>query len=97
MPKSIESVPEVSLKIKDSISFSIRKTWKNCVSNGYAWYQKQKYLKMTKMLTYQISEVKEPVLKERLKVDISKNAKMLGVEHILRKMLDEQGLLHKST
>ncbi len=68
-----------------------------CIIVGYVWYQKQKYLKMTKMLTYQISEVKEPVLKEKLKVDISQNAKMLGVEDILRKMLDEQGLLHKST
>ncbi|HMQ78323.1 MAG TPA: hypothetical protein PKD94_02050 [Ignavibacteria bacterium] len=65
-----------------------------CIIIGYVWYQKQKYLKMTKMLTYQISEVKEPDLKEKLKIGISQNAKMLGVEDILRKMLDEQGLLH---
>jgi hypothetical protein len=62
---------------------------------GFVWYQKQKYLKMTKLLTYQISEVKEPVLKESLKESISQNAKMMGIEDELRKILDSQGILHE--
>ena len=61
---------------------------------AFVWSQKQKYLKMTKMLTYQISEVSEKNIKENLKDNISKNAKTIGVEDELRKLLDNEGLLH---
>ena len=61
---------------------------------AFVWSQKQKYLKMTKMLTYQISEVSEKNIKENLKDNISKNAKTIGVEDELRKLLDDEGLLH---
>ncbi len=61
---------------------------------AFIWGQKQKYLKMTKLLTYQISEVPEKNIKENLKESISKNAKTIGVEDELRKLLDKEGLLH---
>ena len=61
----------------------------------FVWHQKEKYLKMTKLLTYQIAEVPEVQTKEELKNNISKNAKTIGVEDQLRKLLDDQGLLHK--
>jgi hypothetical protein len=61
---------------------------------AFIWSQKQKYLKMTKLLTYQISEIKEENSKEIIKENISRNAKTIGLEDELRKLLDQQGLLH---
>lgn len=61
---------------------------------AFIWNQKQKYLKMTKLLTYQISEVTEAETKETLKNNISRNAKSIGLEDELRKYLDNSGLLH---
>ena len=61
---------------------------------AFIWSQKQKYLKMTKLLTYQISEIQEPKEKEIIKENISRNAKTIGLENELRKFLDQQGLLH---
>ena len=58
------------------------------------WTRKEKYLKITKMLTYQISELSDKNLKEKLKSDISRNAKTIGIEDELRKLLDKHGLLH---
>lgn len=60
----------------------------------FVWKQKEKYLQMTKMLTYQISEVPDKILKEDLKNSISKNAKTIGLEDELRTLLDKYGLLH---
>jgi hypothetical protein len=62
----------------------------------FVWQQRQKYLRMSKMLTYQISEVKQPEVKESLKENISDNAKMIGIEDELRKLLEKQGILHES-
>lgn len=61
---------------------------------GFIWKQKEKYFKMTKMLTYQISEIPDQKVKETLKEDISKNAKTIGIEGDLREVLDKDGLLH---
>jgi len=61
----------------------------------FVWRQKEKYLRITKMLTYNISEVSEPQIKEKIKDNISKNAKLAGIEDELRELLDKQGLLHK--
>lgn len=61
---------------------------------AFIWSQKQKYLKMTKLLTYQISEIPEMNSKEVIKENISRNAKTIGLEDELRKLLDQQGLLH---
>jgi hypothetical protein len=61
---------------------------------GFVWKQKEKYFKMTKMLTYQISEIPDKEVKESLKEDISKNAKTIGLESDLREVLDKDGLLH---
>ena len=61
----------------------------------FVWREKEKYLKVTKMLTYNISEVPEPQIKEMIKDSISKNAKLAGIEDELRELLDKQGLLHK--
>lgn len=60
----------------------------------FVWQKKEKYLKMTKVLSYQISEVKDENMKENLKNNISKNAKTIGLEDDLRVFLDKQGLLH---
>jgi hypothetical protein len=62
--------------------------------SAFIWGQKQKYLKMTKLLTYQISEIQGMNAKEIVKESISRNAKTIGVEDELRKLLDQQGLLH---
>ena len=62
---------------------------------GFIWKQKEKYYKMTQMLTYQISEIPDTEVKETLKEDISKNAKTIGMENQLREVLDENGLLHR--
>lgn len=58
------------------------------------WNKKESYLKLTKMLTYQISEVPDKNLKETLKTNISRNAKTIGIEDELRKLLEKYGLLH---
>jgi hypothetical protein len=60
----------------------------------FVWRQKEKYLQMTKMLVYHISEVPEKRIKENLKDNISKNAKIIGIEDDLRKLLHKLGLLH---
>ena len=60
----------------------------------FVWRQKEKYLKLTKMLTFQISEVSDKNMKEVLKTNISKNAKTIGIEDDLRMLLDKHGLLH---
>ena len=60
---------------------------------AFIWFQKQKYLKMTKMLTYQISEV-EPATREIIKNKVSQNAKTIGLESELRELLNKEGLLH---
>lgn len=61
----------------------------------FVWRQKEKYLKMSKLLTVQIAEVKEKNVFETLKEGISKHAKIIGVEGDLRNLLNEEGLLHK--
>jgi hypothetical protein len=60
----------------------------------FVWMQKEKYLKMTKLMTYQISELPENPIKESIKDNISKNAQLTGIESDLRDLLDKQGLLH---
>ena len=61
---------------------------------GFVWKQKQKYLGLTKILTYKISELPDKDVKESLKNAISGNAKTIGMEGELRKFLDGVGLLH---
>lgn len=61
----------------------------------FVWRQKEKYLKMSKLLTVQIADVKEKNVFESLKENISKHAKVIGVEGDLRNLLNEEGLLHK--
>ncbi|HUI31794.1 MAG TPA: hypothetical protein VLX91_16415 [Candidatus Acidoferrales bacterium] len=60
---------------------------------GFIWRQKDKYLRMAKMLTYHISELPDEALRESLKTSISRNAKMVGIEGDLRDLLMKQGLL----
>lgn len=57
------------------------------------WRSLGKYLRMAKMLTYHISELPDPASKEALKTNISRNAKMIGIEGELRELLTKQGLL----
>lgn len=60
---------------------------------AFIWHQKQKYLKMTKLLTFQISDL-DPVTREKVKDKVSLNAKTIGLEAELRNFLDDEGLLH---
>ncbi|MGO9480373.1 MAG: hypothetical protein ACLP05_01150 [Candidatus Kryptoniota bacterium] len=60
---------------------------------GFYWRQRDKYLRMAKMLTYHISELPDAASKESLKTNISRNAKMIGIEDDLRELLMKQGLL----
>lgn len=57
------------------------------------WRQREKYLRMTKMLTFRISELSDVAAKESLKASISQNAKTIGIEDDLRTLLMKQGLL----
>ena len=93
---------DVNPLLRDNLSFIEKNaTWLLILMGAIAlaitafiWNQKQKYLKMTKLLTYQISEFPEPNSKEALKNNISRNAKAVGVEDELRVLLDKTGLLH---
>ena len=93
---------DVNPLLRDNLSFIEKNaTWLLILIGAIAlaitafiWNQKQKYLKMTKLLTYQISEFPEPNSKEALKNNISRNAKAVGVEDELRVLLDKTGLLH---
>ena len=93
---------EVYPEMRGNISFVERNaTWLiiliGIVAVGVAWFiwaQKEKYLRMAKMLTYQISEFKDAPTKETLKENVSRNAKTIGIEDDLRELLDKQGLLH---
>ena len=60
----------------------------------FIWTQKEKYARIAKMLTVQISAFPEGPAKEAFKTNISQNAKTIGIEDELRKLLDSQGLLH---
>jgi len=59
----------------------------------FVWRQREKYMRMTKMLTYHISELPDATSREALKSSISQNAKMIGIEGDLRELLMKQGLL----
>ena len=61
---------------------------------GFIWREKEKYLRMAKVITYQISEFKDVATQEALKESVSRNAKLIGIEGDLRELLDKQGLLH---
>lgn len=61
----------------------------------FVWKQKSKYLKLTRLLTYQIYEIPDKNVKELLKESIKRNALMSGIESELREELAGQGLLNK--
>ncbi|QQS35117.1 MAG: hypothetical protein IPM56_12760 [Ignavibacteriales bacterium] len=60
---------------------------------AFIWHQRQKYLKMTKLLTFQISDL-DQATREKIKDKVSQNAKTIGIEAELRNFLDAEGLLH---
>jgi hypothetical protein len=59
------------------------------------WQKKQKYLKLTRMLTYQIYDIPQKDIKESLKEKIRSNALQIGLEADLREELAAQGILSK--
>jgi len=61
----------------------------------FVWQQKQKYLKLTRLLTTQIYDIPQKDFKESLKEKIRKNALQIGVEADLREELSAQGILSK--
>ncbi len=61
----------------------------------FVWRQKERYLALTKLLTVRIAGIPDPAMKEQLKESISQNARDVGVEDMLRSLLDRQGMLHK--
>lgn len=62
----------------------------------FIWRQKQKYLKLTRLLTSQIYTLPDKTAKEKLKDSIKKNALETGLEVDLRKELSDQGILSRS-
>jgi hypothetical protein len=60
----------------------------------FIFKRKEKYLKIAKLLAYQISELKNNNVYEPLKESISHNAKEIGVEDDLRELLEANGILH---
>jgi len=58
----------------------------------FIWKQKEKYLRIAKLLTVQISKFPEEVPLQTLKKNISENAKTIGIEDDLRELLRRQGI-----
>ena len=58
----------------------------------YIWRQKEKYLRIAKVLTVQISRFPDDSGRESLKTNISENAKTVGIEDDLRELLHRQGI-----
>lgn len=92
---------DINPLLKENLSFIEKNaSWLMILMGGIAiaiaafiWHQKQKYLKMTKMLTFQISDL-DPIIREKIKDKVSQNAKQIGIEADLRNFLDDEGLLH---
>lgn len=60
---------------------------------GLVWYEKQKYAKMLKVLTFQIHEIPDQGSYDDLTRRIQRQAQENGIEPALRKLLTEQGVL----
>jgi hypothetical protein len=58
----------------------------------FVWRQKEKYLRMSKLLTVQISRVADERARQNLKNSISENAKTIGIEDDLRELLRREGI-----
>ena len=58
----------------------------------YIWKQKEKYLRIAKLLTVQISRFSDNNALDSLKTNISENAKTIGIEDDLRELLRRQGI-----
>lgn len=92
---------DINPLLRENLSFIEKNaSWLLILTGGIAiaiaafiWYQKQKYLKMTKLLTFQISDL-DPATRELVKKRVSENAKTIGVEAELREFLEKEGLLH---
>ncbi len=65
-----------------------------CIVIWFINKSKEKYSKISKLLMYQISKLKDTPVFEPLKESISDNAKQIGMEDQLREILDENGILH---
>jgi hypothetical protein len=58
----------------------------------YIWRQKEKYVKISKLLTVEISRLPDATNRQALKKNISENAKTIGIEDDLRELLQKQGI-----
>jgi len=95
---------DLSPELEGNLSFVQRNVIWILISAGiiiivvgwFFWQQKQKYLKLTRLLTYQIYDIPEKDIKESLKEKIRKQALQIGIEADLRDELASQGILSKS-
>ncbi len=60
---------------------------------GFVWWQKEKYLRLTRLLATQIHSIPDDQQFQQLKQRIHEKAKETGLEMPLRKILQQQGLL----
>ena len=58
----------------------------------FVWKQKEKYAKISKLLTVEISRLPNEDYRQALKQSISNNAKTIGIEDDLRQLLQKQGI-----
>ncbi len=63
---------------------------------GFVWWQKGRYRRLAALLTYQIHEIPDQGMYDRLTCGVQKKAQETGAEPLLRKVLTDQGLLGRA-
>jgi hypothetical protein len=63
-----------------------------CGIIGFVWYQKQKYAKLVKILTYQIDKIPSQTEYDNLTTQIKSKTQQADLEPLLRNILQEQGI-----
>ena len=61
---------------------------------GFIWYERSKYARLVKILTYQIDKIQDPDTYNALTKNISSQTKSEDLEPLLRKTLVKQGINH---
>lgn len=59
---------------------------------GFVWYQRRKYLRLIKVLTYQIDQIGDQSSYDNLTKHISSQTKKEDLEPLLKNILSEQGI-----
>ena len=61
---------------------------------GFVWYERSRYSRLVKVLTYQIDKIQNKDVYNELTDNISSQTKNEGLEPLLRKTLAKQGINH---